>query len=112
MPPVNGGLKTHPTPATEMVAFPIDSARDHLYQMSIMNDTNVPSPTPNVANAQERLAEALPGLTPELRKAAVWVLENPSAISISSVRQIAESAGVKPNTLVRMARAADAYTSP
>ena len=71
-----------------------------------MNDTNVPSPTPNVANAQERLAEALPGLTPELRKAAVWVLENPSAISISSVRQIAESAGVKPNTLVRMARAA------
>ena len=79
--------------------------------MSIMNDTNVPNASnnvaaPNVANAQERLAQALPGLTPELRKAAVWVLENPSAISISSVRQIADQAGVKPNTLVRMARAA------
>ncbi|MEM1298279.1 MAG: MurR/RpiR family transcriptional regulator [Pseudomonadota bacterium] len=76
-----------------------------------MKGTSVPEPTnavasANVADAQARLAEALPALTPELRKAAVWVLENPSAISISSVRQIAEEAGVKPNTLVRMARAA------
>ncbi len=70
-----------------------------------MNGTTVPEPTENVADTQARLAGALPGLTPELRKAAVWVLDNPGAISISSVRQIADAAGVKPNTLVRMARA-------
>ncbi|MFK7945651.1 MAG: MurR/RpiR family transcriptional regulator [Paracoccaceae bacterium] len=70
-----------------------------------MNDTSVPNPTADVANAQAKLTFALPALTPELRKAAVWVLENPGAVAISSVRQIAEAAGVKPNTLVRMARA-------
>jgi DNA-binding MurR/RpiR family transcriptional regulator len=51
------------------------------------------------------LTRQLPQLTPELRKAAQHVLENPNEIGISSVRQIASAAGVKPNSLVRMARA-------
>ena len=44
-------------------------------------------------------------MPPQLKKAATWVLENAGSISVSSVREIAEAADVKPNTLVRMARA-------
>ena len=50
------------------------------------------------------LAEGLDALTPETRKAATYVLENPNEIGISSIREIAEAARVKPNTLVRLAR--------
>ena len=69
-----------------------------------MNDMNVPNPG-DTAGVLDRLTGALPDLTPELRKAAAWLLENPGEIGVTSMRQIAEAAGVKPNTLVRMARA-------
>lgn len=52
----------------------------------------------------ERLAGELPALTPEARKAATYVLENPRDVGVSTVREIAEAANVKPNTVVRMAR--------
>lgn len=52
----------------------------------------------------KRLAEELPELTPEARKAATYVLENPQDVGVSTVREIAEAANVKPNTVVRMAR--------
>ncbi|MEO0829808.1 MAG: MurR/RpiR family transcriptional regulator [Pseudomonadota bacterium] len=59
----------------------------------------------NVSNTiLERLAEELPDLTPEARKAATYVLENPRDVGVSTVREIAEAANVKPNTVVRMAR--------
>lgn len=63
-----------------------------------MNGTNVSD------TVLERLADELPGLTPEARKAATYVLENPRAVGVSTVREIADAANVKPNTLVRMAR--------
>lgn len=63
-----------------------------------MNGTHVSS------SVLERLAEELPELTPEARKAATYVLENPRDVGVSTVREIAEAAKVKPNTLVRMAR--------
>jgi len=61
----------------------------------------------------EHLAASFETLTPELRKAATYVLENPSAIGVSSTREIATAAKVKPNTLVRMARTVgfDGYES-
>jgi DNA-binding MurR/RpiR family transcriptional regulator len=43
-------------------------------------------------------------LTPEAQKAARYVLENPNDVGVSTVREIAEAAKVKPNTFVRMAR--------
>ena len=46
----------------------------------------------------------MPDLTPEARKAATYVLENPRDVGVSTVREIAEAANVKPNTVVRMAR--------
>ena len=52
-----------------------------------------------------RLLESLPSLSPQLRKAARYVLDHPREIGVSSISQLAEAAGVKPNTLVRMARA-------
>lgn len=57
------------------------------------------------ADALEALTRSLTELTPELRKAATHVLENSNLISISSIREMAQRADVKPNTLVRMARA-------
>lgn len=63
-----------------------------------MNSTNVSS------EALSRLTNEWTSLTPETQKAARYVLENPLDVSVSTVREIAEAANVKPNTLVRMAR--------
>ncbi len=67
-----------------------------------MMQTNVPSST--TEDALQVLAEALETLAPEPRKAGCYILENPNEVSVSSVRELAEAADVKPNTLVRMAR--------
>jgi len=50
------------------------------------------------------LATQLAELTPEMRKAAAYVLENPNDVGVCSIREISEAANVKPNTFVRMAR--------
>ncbi len=63
-----------------------------------MNDTNVSS------IVLDRLTEEWEALTPEAQKAARYVLENPTDVGVSTVREIAEAANVKPNTFVRMAR--------
>ena len=66
--------------------------------MSIMIGTNVSY------RVLERLTEEWDALTPEAQKAARYVLENPNDVGVSTVREIAEAANVKPNTFVRMAR--------
>lgn len=73
-----------------------------------MNDTNIPT-TANTASTHailDRLTEEWDALTPEAQKAARYVLENPQDVGVSTVREIAEAAKVKPNTVVRMARQA------
>ncbi|NNE21243.1 MAG: MurR/RpiR family transcriptional regulator [Rhizobiales bacterium] len=70
-----------------------------------MNDMIVPSSRIEApADVLERLAGELHALTPQLRKAAAYVLENPNEVGVSSIREIADAAEVKPNTLIRMAR--------
>jgi DNA-binding MurR/RpiR family transcriptional regulator len=70
-----------------------------------MNDMNVPESTrPDPQNVLADLAGQLEALTPEMRKAAAYVLDNPNDVGVSSIREIAEAAKVKPNTFVRMAR--------
>jgi len=69
-----------------------------------MNDTNVPAPDSGYRSVTDLLAGKLLELTPEMRKAAAYVLENPNEVGVSSIHRIAEAAEVKPNTLVRMAR--------
>lgn len=61
-----------------------------------MNDTNV----------LNKLSDGFDALTPELQKAARYVLDNPVEVGISTVRELAENAQVTPNTVVRMARQA------
>jgi len=63
-----------------------------------MNETNVSDAI------LDRLSDAWDSLTPEAQKAARYVLENPRDVGVSTVREIAEAAKVKPNTVVRMAR--------
>ncbi|UWQ27844.1 MurR/RpiR family transcriptional regulator [Leisingera sp. M527] len=63
-----------------------------------MNGTNVS------LTVLERLTEEWDALTPEAQKAARYVLENPADVGVSTVREIAGAANVKPNTFVRMAR--------
>ena len=53
----------------------------------------------------QSLAAQLESLAPEVRKAATYVVENPNDVGVSSIRELAEAADVKPNTFVRMARA-------
>jgi len=70
-----------------------------------MNSTNIPAlPTATPQNVLQDLARQLASLTPEIRKAASYVLENPNDVGVSSIREMAQAARVKPNTLVRMAR--------
>lgn len=70
--------------------------------------TDVPSSTMNETNVSSGVLNRLTGewdnLTPEAQKAARYVLENPQDVGVSTVREIAEAAQVKPNTVVRMAR--------
>ncbi len=72
-----------------------------------MNDTLVPynDSSPHTEPILGRLVANLNEMSPQLRKAARFVLDNPNEIGLSSIREIAEAADVKPNTLVRMARA-------
>ena len=70
-----------------------------------MNQTFVQNSPPQTSAAVLMdLANGLDDLTPEVRKAAAYVLENPNDVGVSSIREIAEAAHVKPNTFVRMAR--------
>ena len=50
------------------------------------------------------LADRLQELTPEMKKAAHFIIKNPQEVGISTVREIAKSADVNPNTFIRMAR--------
>ncbi len=70
-----------------------------------MNNMIVPDGlSPQPQDLLRGLADELDRLTPELRKAAAYILENPNDVSVSSIRQIAQAANVKPNTFVRLAR--------
>lgn len=76
-----------------------------IVKSSTMNDMIVPNSSEMTpADVLDTLANALEGLSRELTKAAVYLIENPNEIGISSIRMIADAAGVKPNTLVRLAR--------
>ena len=70
-----------------------------------MNNLIVPnSNSPASQDVLDDLTAQFEHLTPELRKAAAYVLENPNDVGVSSIREIAELANVKPNSFVRMAR--------
>ncbi len=67
-----------------------------------MSQTTVPSL--EVRGLLVRLAGEMDRMSPQLRKAAAYVLDHPEDVGLASVRELAAAAGVKPNTLMRMAR--------
>ncbi len=71
-----------------------------------MNRTSVPTTPAGVDDVLERLAATMDGMSPQLRKAAAFVLDHPAEVGLASIRELADAASVKPNTMVRLARAA------
>jgi len=56
------------------------------------------------SNTIQRLVAAFPELTPELQKAARFITEHPEEVGLTSMRQVASAAGVKPATITRLTR--------
>ena len=52
-----------------------------------------------------QLQQNLDAFTPQERKAAAYVIDNAHLVGVSSIRDLSKNADVKPNTLVRLARA-------
>lgn len=50
------------------------------------------------------LVDSYSGLTPELQKAARFMVENPEEIGLNSMRSVARMAGVKPATISRLSK--------
>lgn len=61
--------------------------------------------TISYAATTRKLANAYAELTPELQKAARFMLENPEEIGLNSMRTVARKAGVKPATVSRLSKA-------
>jgi len=51
-----------------------------------------------------KLVDSFSGLTPELQKAARYILENPEDVGLNSMRTLAGDAGVKPATISRLSK--------
>jgi DNA-binding MurR/RpiR family transcriptional regulator len=68
-----------------------------------VNETTVPSY--EVEALLSQVAAAIDDMSPQLRKGAAFVLDHPEEVGLASVRELAAAAGVKPNTLMRMAQA-------
>jgi len=51
------------------------------------------------------LTESFSELTPELQKAARFILDNPEEVGLNSMRSVASRAGVKPATVSRLSKA-------
>ena len=64
----------------------------------------IESKSMDTSSVLDRLTEEWESLTQEAQKAARYVLDNPQDVGVSTVRELAEAAKVKPNTVVRMAR--------
>lgn len=54
-----------------------------------------------------QIAEMFPRLSPQLQRAAHYVLQRPDDVALNSMRKIAADAKVHPSTMVRLARAFD-----
>lgn len=59
----------------------------------------------DMATITECIRGAYDDLSPQLRQAARYILDNPEDMALHSMRQLAEQAKVNPSTMVRLARA-------
>ena len=56
-------------------------------------------------DAVRLIVESFSDLTPELQRAAKFMLENPEEVGLNSMRAVAKAAGVKPATVSRLSKA-------
>ena len=56
-------------------------------------------------DAVRLIVESFSDLTPELQRAAKFMLENPEEVGLNSMRTVAKAAGVKPATVSRLSKA-------
>lgn len=59
------------------------------------------------ATVSRRITGLYPTLSPQLRRAARYVLDRPDEVALQSMRRLAANAGVNPATMVRLAKALD-----
>ncbi len=59
----------------------------------------------DVAAITQLLQSSYDDLSPQLRQAARYILAHPEEVALTSMRRMATHAGVKPSTMVRLARA-------
>lgn len=52
----------------------------------------------------DRLSESYPGLSPQLQRAALTILDNPNDVAVNSMRTLAGRAEVSPPTMLRLAQ--------
>ncbi len=69
-----------------------------------MNDINVPNTAGGTDAILARLAQNLDEFSPQLKKAAGYVLDNPNNVGVSTIREISDAADVTPNSFVRLAK--------
>lgn len=62
------------------------------------------TPPTSAKAALERLADSFAALSPQLQRAARYLIDHPREIGVQSMRALAARAEVHPNTLVRLAR--------
>src|SRR5699024_1107349 len=65
--------------------------------------TNLVAPR-SLQELTERLQESFSEMAPQFQIGARYLLDNPSEVPVSSMRKIAQQAGVQPATLVRLAQ--------
>src|SRR5512139_1666444 len=56
------------------------------------------------ASFNDRLKAGFDALSPQLKEAARWVIDNPDEVALLSTREQARRAGVTPATLTRLAQ--------
>jgi DNA-binding MurR/RpiR family transcriptional regulator len=70
--------------------------------MTTKNRTNAGEPSEQVL---KRMIDQFDSLSPQLSKAARYLIDHPNEVALIPMRELAASAGVKPSTLVRVATA-------
>ncbi len=72
---------------------------------SVINETgDIPR---DYAEISSKIERSFADLSPQLRQAARYVLDRPDEVALQSMRRLATGAGVKPATMVRLAKALD-----
>ena len=73
-----------------------DKAMNHMYHEGMEQ---------RYSETIRRLIDSFPALTPQLRQAARYMVENPEEVGLNSMRSVARKAGVKPATISRLSKA-------